>query len=155
MNVEFKYITSIMGFSRYIPVLTNEMVNFEYQMLLERANDVSFELSIMDDEAFWEYFLKHYNLIRYIEGEEGNWMKLYHLKPSIEFQLPKELAILWGKAPLNLQLNEEHEESILISQPTSGRHKEYIVLDGDFKFNTGSAFTPIWKEYTITSKNTN
>ena len=143
-----------MGFDRYIPILINKTEDFEYQRLLQQSENLSFELSMINDEAFWQYFLKNYNLIRYIEGGEGNWMKFYQLKPSVKSKFPNELAIVWGSNPHNLQFNEKTEQSTLIGHPTNGRHKEHIVLEGEFKINIGNTFNPIWQQYHITSKNT-
>ena len=149
MVVEFKYVSSIMGLDRYIPILTHKTDDFEYQQLLKKSENLSFELSMIDDEMFWQCFLKYYNLVRYIEGNEGNWLKRYQLKPSVTLNLPSELAIVWGATPNNIQLSEETERTTLIGHPANGRYKEHIILEGEFKINVGNAFGPIWQEYRI------
>ena len=149
MDIEFKNISSIMGFDRYIPILIDKTDDFDYQRLLQQSENLSFELSMINDEAFWDYFLKNYNLIRFIEGGEGNWMKFYQLKPSVKSKLPKELAVVWGSNPQNIQWDEKAEKSILIGHPANGRHKEHIILDGEFKINMGNVFGPVWQKYYI------
>lgn len=151
MDVRFQRVVAIgSGFDRYIPILENKSDNLRYQNLIEESQQVSFDLTTIDDDEFWQYFLSNYNLIRYTEGGDGNWLKLYRLKPSITLELPQELAIIWGTEPHSVRFDGKAEETLLISHPVSGRDKEYIVLQGKFEFNLGHLFSPNWEAYELT-----
>lgn len=150
MDVRFKQAISIgRGLDRYIPILMHKMDDISYQLLIEEAEDLSFDLTSIKDDEFWQQFLHYYNLTQYLEGEEGNAIKVYRLKPSVELNFPNVLALVWGASPQNVKFDEVAEETLLTAMPTNGRNKEYIVMQGTLEFNKGGLFMPDWRTISL------
>lgn len=145
MDVIFKRAISMgRGYDRYIPILIHKTDDINYQMLIEESEDVSFDLNAISDDKFWDAFLEYYNLVHYYEGIEGNSIKLYQLKPSVELNFPKNVVLGWGTTQ-NIKVDETGEETLLLSSPAGGRSKEFIITQGTVEFNQGQLFHPHWK----------
>lgn len=146
MDVRFEKITHLGSRCfRYVPFLDEKLWTNELREFY--SNSSRRDLAVFPVDDYWRYFLNFYTLTRIEESQTDAWVKFYQLKPGIDAQLPKKLALIYATPQTEVKFDSH--ATVLESKPTPGRMSEFVLLEGSFSFNEGSFFDPFWMSYSL------